>query len=95
MEHKTNDWVRSKINFLMGPQEPLATVMERKLVWFGHAMHNDSLSKTFFPDTFESGRRRGRQKKCRMDHVKKWTSLPMLELLIMAPRRSDWKKDLC
>ena len=23
LEHKTNDWVRSKINFLVGPQEPL------------------------------------------------------------------------
>ena len=22
VEHKTNDWVRSKINFLVGPQEP-------------------------------------------------------------------------
>ena len=27
LEHKTNDWVRNKVNFLMGPQEPLlATV---------------------------------------------------------------------
>ena len=27
LEHKTNDWVRSKINFFVGPQEPLlATV---------------------------------------------------------------------
>ena len=36
LEHKTNDWVRSKINFLVGPQEPLlATVKRRKLSWFG------------------------------------------------------------
>ena len=32
LEHKTNDWVRSKISSLMGPQEPfLATVRRRKL----------------------------------------------------------------
>ena len=32
LEHKTNDWVRSKINSLVGPQEPLlATVKIRKL----------------------------------------------------------------
>ena len=37
LEHKTNDWVRSKINFLMGPQEPLlVTVKRRTLTWFGH-----------------------------------------------------------
>ena len=31
-KHKMNDWVRSKINFLVGPQEPiLATVKRRKL----------------------------------------------------------------
>ena len=34
-QHKT-DWVRSKINFLVSPQEPLlATVERRKLEWFG------------------------------------------------------------
>ena len=37
LEHKTNDWVRSKINSLVGPEEPLlTTVKRRKLVWFGH-----------------------------------------------------------
>ena len=37
LEHKTNDWVRGKIGFLVGPQEPLpATVKRRKLAWFGH-----------------------------------------------------------
>ena len=37
LEHKTNDWVRSKINFFVGPQEPLlVTAKRRKLAWFGH-----------------------------------------------------------
>ena len=32
LEHKTDDWVRSKINILVGPREPLlATVKKRKL----------------------------------------------------------------
>ena len=35
LEHKTNDWVRSKISSLVGLQEPLlATVKRRKLAWF-------------------------------------------------------------
>ena len=34
LEHKTNDWVQSKISFLVGPQEPLlATVKRRKLAY--------------------------------------------------------------
>ena len=47
LEHKINDWVRSKINFLVVPQEPFqATVERRKLAWFGHVTRHDSLSKT-------------------------------------------------
>ena len=55
----TNDWVRSKINFLVGPQEPLlATVERRKLSWFGHVTRHDSLFKTTVQGTLEDGRRR-------------------------------------
>ena len=51
-EHKTNGWVRSKINFLVGLQKPLlATVKRRKLAWFGHVTCHDSLSKTILHGT--------------------------------------------
>ena len=30
LEHKANDWVRSEINFLVGPQEPLLATVERR-----------------------------------------------------------------
>ena len=54
LEHKTNDWVRSKINFLVGRQEPLlATVQRRKLAWFGRVTRHDSLSKTIIQGTLE------------------------------------------
>ena len=44
LEHKTNDWVPSKISFLVCPQEPLlATVERRKLACFGHVTRHDSL----------------------------------------------------
>ncbi len=93
LEHKTNDWVRSKINFLVGPQEPLlATVKRRKLAWFGHVTRHNSLSKTILQGTLEGGRRRGRQRKCWMDNIKEWTSLPMPELLTRASCRKDWKR---
>ena len=47
LEHKTNDWVQSKINFLVAPWEALlATVKRRKLEWFEQVTCQDSLSKT-------------------------------------------------
>ena len=82
LEHKTNDWVRSKINFLVGPQEPpLVTVKRWKLAWFGHVTRHKSFSKANLQGTLESGRRCGQQRKCWTNNVKEWTSLPMLELL--------------
>ena len=47
LEHKTNDWVRGKMHFLVGPQHPLLAALKRQ-TWFGHVTHNDSLSKTIF-----------------------------------------------
>ena len=91
LEHKTNDWVRSKISF--GTQEPLlATIKRRKFAWFGHATCNDSLSITILQGILEGGRRRGRQRKYWMDNIKEWTSLPMPELLTRASSRKDWNR---
>ena len=88
----TNDWVRSKINFLVGPQEVLlASVKRGKLAWFGHVTRHDSPSKTSFQGTLEGGRRRGRQRKRWMDNIKEWTYLPMAELLDRVSCRKGWK----
>ena len=93
MEHKTNDCVGSMISSLVGPQEPLlATVKRRKLAWFGHVTCQNSLSKTIPQGTLEGGRRRGWQRKCWMDNIKEWTSLPMPELPTRASCRKDWKR---
>ena len=59
LEHKTNEWVLNKINFLVVLQEPLlATVKRRKLAWFGHVTGHDSLPKTILQGTLEGGRQR-------------------------------------
>ena len=50
LEHKTSDWVRSKINSLVGPQEPLpAIVKRRKLAWFGHVTRPVSYTHLTLP----------------------------------------------
>ena len=59
LEHKTNDWVRSKISFLVDPQEPLlATVKRGKPAWFVPVTRHDNLSKTILQGTLEGGQRR-------------------------------------
>ena len=46
------DWVRSKISFLVGPQESLlATVKRRELAWFEHVTRHNCRSKTILQDT--------------------------------------------
>ena len=52
-------------------------------IWY--VTHSDSLSKTSLQSTLEGGQRHGWQRKCWMDNVKEWTSLPMPKLLKKAP----------
>ena len=92
LEHKTNNRLRSKINFLVGPQETLlATVKRRKLAWFRSVTCHDSLSKTILHGTLEGGWCYSQQRKCWVDNIKEWTSLPMPELLTNASCRKDWE----
>ena len=54
LKQKINDWVLGKIDFLVGPQEPLtAIVKRRKLAWFGHVTRQDSLSETILQGTLK------------------------------------------
>ena len=91
--HKTNDWVWSKINLFVGPQEPLlATVKRWKLAFLRYVTCHDSLSKTILQGTMESGQCQSWQRKRWMDKIKEWTLLPMPELLMRASCRKDWKR---
>ena len=57
-----------------------------------HVTCHGSLSKTILQGTSEGGRHRGQQRKCWMNNIKVWTSLPMPELLTGASCRKDWKR---
>lgn len=92
LEHKTNEYVRSTVTSLVGPQEPLlATVKRRKLAWFGHVTRHNTLSKNILQGTLEGGRRRGRQRKSWVENVKEWTGLELPDLLATAQKRSQWR----
>ena len=70
VEHKINDWVWSKINFLVGPQEPLLTTVKRwKLAWFGHVTRHDSLSETILHGIVEGRQCCGQQRKCWVENI--------------------------
>ena len=72
LEHKTNNWVQSKINFLLSSHEPLlATVKRWKHGWFGQVTRIDSLSKTILQGTSKGGKHCGWQRKCWIDNMKK------------------------
>ena len=75
-----------------GPIRCYWNTVERFRVWFGCVPLHDSLFKIILQGTLEGGRRRGRQRKCWMDNIKEWSSLPMPELLTQASRRKDWKR---
>ena len=61
-EKKTNEYVKSQVASLDGPQEPLlAVIKRRKLTWFGHVNRHNTLPKTILQGTLEGGRKRGRQ----------------------------------
>ena len=96
LERKTNDWVRSKINSLVGQREPLpATVSRLKLARVRQVTRHNSLSRTILRGTLEGGARRGRQWKCWMDNIKKRTSLPMPGLLTRDLLQKRPEEDLC
>jgi hypothetical protein len=90
-EHKTNVYVRTRVEALAGPQEPLlATVKRRKLSWYGHVTRHQSLAKTILQGTLEGSRRRGRQRKNWFENVKDWTKLATPDLLRQAEDRPRW-----
>ena len=59
----------SAITALHHESHLLATVKRQKLAWIGYATRHGIFSKTSLQCTLESGRRRGRQRKCWMGNI--------------------------
>ena len=92
-ERKTNEYVRSQVALLDGPQEPLlAIIKRRKLQWFGHVTRHNTLPKTILQGTLEGGRKRGRQQKSWFDNIKEWTRMDSPTLLKTAENRACWRQ---
>ena len=65
--------------------------LSRDQNWYGSDMSHVT-TKPVLRGTLEGGRRRDRQRKCWMDNIKEWTSLPMPELGARASCRKDLKR---
>ena len=92
LEHKTNDRDQRAGSTSLWVHRNLFWQLSRDGNLHGSAMSHDILSKTILHCTLDSGRRRGRQRKCWLDNIKEWTSLPMPEVLTRASCRTDWKR---
>ena len=84
------NYVREKIRYIVGLQEPLLTTLKRrKLPWFAHVTQHDTLPKTILQGTVEGGKCRNRQRKKWVKNVKEWTNVTVPELLTAASRNRD------
>ena len=63
-----------------------------EFAWLEHVTRHDTLSKTTLQGTLEGGQCHGRRRKCWMDIIKEWTSVPMPEPLTRASCGKDWKR---
>ena len=64
LEHRTSDWVQSKINFLEDPQElPLETAKRWKRAQFGHVTLHNNLIKIILLGALEDEQCCGWQRK--------------------------------
>ena len=71
----------------------LASVKERKLVYFGHVMRKkgDSLEKEIMQGTTPGSRSRGRPRTAWMLNITSWTGLSMEQLLRAVEDRYQWR----
>ena len=87
---KTNEWV---LNTAGVEKSLLASVKERKFVYFGHVMRKkgDSLEKEIMQGTTPGSRSRGRPKTARMSNITSWTGLSVEQLLRAVEDRYQWR----
>ena len=95
LEHETNDWVRSKINFLVDPRKPLLaiTVKRRKLEWFRHVHQPRQLLQNHPSGHLEGWATPWSAVEMLVDNIKEWTSLPIQELLTKVSCRKRLEED--
>ena len=92
-ERITNIEVRSIVNREISPHsELLATVITKKIKWFGHVIRSNTMSKTLRQCTIDGKRRRGRPKMQWQDNIVKWTCLGLEKAMLRTKIEKDGRK---
>ena len=91
-KHKTNEYVWQHVDILAGRQELLlSTISRRKLSWFGHVCHLDTLPKIILQGTVDGSRHSGRPRKSWKDNMMTTSAGQSLSsLLCIADDRVRW-----
>ena len=88
LEHSPNEYVRGKVESLIGPWEPLLVIVKRwNLTWFGHVTRHCSICKLSSREgTIDCVRslRWWRQRKSWADNTIVWTQMTMADILAKA-----------
>ena len=85
-------WVRARSTSLGADRYLFWQLSKDRSSWGLGMQCHDSLSRTILQGTVEGRQGCGQQRKCWMDDIKDWTSLPMPELLTKTYRRKGWKR---
>ena len=92
-DHVTNEEVRAKIQYAIGPHEELLTIVRRhKLEWYGHVSCSSGLAKNILHGTVKGGRSQGRQRKGCEDNIREWTGLELAKSQRAVENREKWRK---
>ena len=88
MEHVTNEEVLRRLGQDRGL---LGQVKSRKLKYFGHTTHHESLEKDVMLGVMPGKRRQGRQKKQWIDDIVQWSDRSLVEMVRQAENRKGYR----
>ena len=97
-EMKTNEYIKDVMISLIGTYEPiLSSIRRRKLIWYGHKIRHDNLSKTILQGMFDQGTiernlKCSRPKRKWIDDIKVWSKITQSDLMLKPHERNEWRR---
>ena len=91
-EHRTNESIRKEITEIIGPHEPLLTIVKRrKMQFYGHINRAGNLATTILQGPVDGKRGRGRPRTTWLKNIVDWTGRPVNDLHTLSMDRQAWK----
>jgi len=91
-EHRTNESVRKEITEIIGPHEPLLTIVKRrKMQFYGHTNRAGNLATTILQGPVDGQRGRGRPRTTWLKNIVDWTGRSVNDLHTLSLDRQQWR----